>query len=521
MLNKSVMALAVLMACAGMASAAQVTLYGRVDMGMSYTHQKTTLDPVSIVPDRPIRSVMNRAAGPNLQLQPGPNRPPRPPRPNRPWDPTDPDAPAIAGSYTTNQFSMDSGNSTGSRWGIKGSESISDDLTVKFVLESGFDADTGKFSDSDRLFNREATLSLVTPYGTFAAGRMGSILSDAGSYGFYSGLVSPFGTGWNQIAGHNGVMAMGPSRYDNALVYQSPDMDGLTLYAQYAMGKNGRENKSGSDRYMAVGGSYSAGPLTIASVFDYTRKASLVHYNLPGGILPPPIAGQFNPLPANPKDAMTFNVGGSWDADFAKFYVATQYFKNAGNPADVLGMVADRGFDLADSVAVNMTGMGIMDLGGHGPAGGPIGIISAMQPLSQYVGPLQSFISSDGWGLNLGASIPLGNGELLLSTGYMDAKLKAAGYDPIINLVADDPDEVPEIKEDIGRFTDNIKPKVQAFAFSVGYTYDLSKRTSVYAGAGYYQRRIKLNAHIDDVVSINGRVKDEVAQAVFGLVHKF
>lgn len=510
MLNKSVMALAVLMACAGMASAAQVTLYGRVDMGMSYTHQKTTLDPVSIVPARPVPMI--RAAGPDSQRHPGPNRPNRPPRPG------DPDFPTIAGSYTTNQFSMDSGNSTGSRWGIKGSESISDDLTVKFVLESGFDADTGKFSDSDRLFNREATLSLVTPYGTFAAGRMGSILSDAGSYGFYSGLVSPFGTGWNQIAGHNGVMAMGPSRYDNALVYQSPDMDGLTLYAQYAMGKNGRENKSGSDRYMAVGGSYSAGPLTIASVFDYTRKASLVHYNLPGGILPPPIAGQFNPLPANPKDAMTFNVGGSWDADFAKFYVATQYFKNAGNPADVLGMVADRGFDLANSVASNMTGGASLDMVMPPEAGS---IINALQPFSQYVGPLQSFISSDGWGLNLGASIPLGNGELLLSTGYMDAKLKAAGYDPIINLVADDPDEVPEIKEDIGRFTDNIKPKVQAFAFSVGYTYDLSKRTSVYAGAGYYQRRIKLNAHIDDVVSINGRVKDEVAQAVFGLVHKF
>lgn len=51
---------------------------------------------------------------------------------------------------------MDSGNSTASVFGIQGSENLSDTLAVGFVLEHGFDADTGAKSDADRFFDQES-----------------------------------------------------------------------------------------------------------------------------------------------------------------------------------------------------------------------------------------------------------------------------------------------------------------------------------------------------------------------------
>ena len=49
-------------------------------------------------------------------------------------------------------YTMESGQRSGSRVGIKGSEKISEDLEVGFVLENGFDTDTGALGDEDRFF---------------------------------------------------------------------------------------------------------------------------------------------------------------------------------------------------------------------------------------------------------------------------------------------------------------------------------------------------------------------------------
>lgn len=83
----------------------------------------------------------------------------------------------------SNKFSMDSGVLGGTKFGLKGSEDLGDGYSVAFQLENGFDSDTGamnqtmKNSDgtkSNRMFGREARLSLNTPYGTASFGRMGA-----------------------------------------------------------------------------------------------------------------------------------------------------------------------------------------------------------------------------------------------------------------------------------------------------------------------------------------------------------
>ena len=73
-------------------------------------------------------------------------------------------------------FQMTSGHTTGSRWGIKATEKLNADWTVRAHLESGIESDTGEFCSScgDRIFGRQMTLSLKNDsFGEIAFGRSG------------------------------------------------------------------------------------------------------------------------------------------------------------------------------------------------------------------------------------------------------------------------------------------------------------------------------------------------------------
>lgn len=131
-MKKSLTALAVLGVFAGSAMAADVTLYGAIDTGLEYIHNKTT---------------------------------------------------DFAGdSVKEDKFDMQNGWDTPSRWGLKGSEDLGNGYKVSFKLESGFSSDDGTMNQSGRLFGREAGLTLSGPFGSVAFGRFGGISSSAGTY---------------------------------------------------------------------------------------------------------------------------------------------------------------------------------------------------------------------------------------------------------------------------------------------------------------------------------------------------
>lgn len=106
MFKKSLIAVAALSALAGSAMAADVQIYGRIDTGFRY--QNVDYD--------------------------------------------------VAGVSDASSFEMVSGNYSGSRVGIKGSEDLGNGLTVGFVLENGFDSDDGSFDSNEEIFGREAML---------------------------------------------------------------------------------------------------------------------------------------------------------------------------------------------------------------------------------------------------------------------------------------------------------------------------------------------------------------------------
>ena len=151
------------------------------------------------------------------------------------------------------QASMYASNDSSPKLGLTGKEDIGNGHFVRFKLENGFESGTGALKTDSKLFDRESTLFIKGGFGTVYAGRMGTLVSDAGSVGFYGSMASALATGWSDnIAGHNAVMANYSSRYDNTIAYVSPEFAGVTIYAQYAMGDT-NENKASNDRYAALG----------------------------------------------------------------------------------------------------------------------------------------------------------------------------------------------------------------------------------------------------------------------------
>lgn len=382
-MQKKLIAVAVLGACvAGSAFAANVDVYGRIDTGLSYVHYDET---------------------------------------------------GLSDAKDT--LSLDSGMSSGNRWGLKGSEDLGNGYQVGFVLESGFDSDTGKMS-KDGLFNREATLRVSGPFGSIYAGRMGRIGSDVGSVGFYAGSVSPFGSGWGKMAGHFAVTANYDSRYNNALAYVSPKVGPVTVYAQYTMG-NATENESGDDRLFSLGAQADFGALQVLGLVEYLNKKS--------------VAGTTVYDDSQYDDSYTINLGGSYDFSVAKVFLAGQYFKAAPNYA---GMKAN---------------------------------------YAKLVDGNEWRYSFDGFGVNVGATAPIGAGEFLVSAGYG--------------------------KGDLNCNTQDAKRSADAYIIQVGYTYPFSKRTNLYAGAGYMQTSME-----DGISNTDGTTSDKdfkTTQVMFGLLHKF
>lgn len=67
-------------------------------------------------------------------------------------------ADGVIDNQKDDSFGMRSSNSSTSRWGVKGTEEISDNMKVGFQLEGGFTADDGRSDNDNRLFGRESRL---------------------------------------------------------------------------------------------------------------------------------------------------------------------------------------------------------------------------------------------------------------------------------------------------------------------------------------------------------------------------
>lgn len=140
----------------------------------------------------------------------------------------------VAGALPSNSlsqsfFGMSNGVQSGSRWGMRATESLGAGLSVNFVLEGGFNPARGTASQGGRLFGRQSTLGIAQR----DAGRLdfGRQINLASSY-FLS--IDPFGEGFGQANIGASFGSANTTRYGNMLMLQATPINGLTLGAGYS-----------------------------------------------------------------------------------------------------------------------------------------------------------------------------------------------------------------------------------------------------------------------------------------------
>jgi GBP family porin len=148
--------------------------------------------------------------------------------------------------HGTDTLEMSTGNYAGSRFGLKGRETLASGAEVGFVLEAGYLSDSGEFGESRKLFNREVLLNVKTAAGTFGAGRTGPFTSGTGSLSRYWDLEA-FETGYTD-AGIQATQVNIWKRHSNTVYWISPKISGWETGLQYSFAGNADQETTGLAR---------------------------------------------------------------------------------------------------------------------------------------------------------------------------------------------------------------------------------------------------------------------------------
>ncbi|MDB5787921.1 porin [Caballeronia mineralivorans] len=140
-------------------------------------------------------------------------------------------------TYTNNQggahnIQMSNGGRGSSRWGFRGVEDLGGGMTTTFVLEGGFDPNTGKMGNGSREFGRQAYVGLDSHFGSVRLGRQYDVVSDS-----LIGLTSAAKFGGVMTA-HAGDVdnVWGDYSFSNTVKYVSPNFRGLQGSAMLTLG---------------------------------------------------------------------------------------------------------------------------------------------------------------------------------------------------------------------------------------------------------------------------------------------
>ena len=353
-MKKQVLASAVAFAFATGAFAAEVTVYGGIDTGLVFSHSK------------------------------------------------------VGSAKSTNSFTMESGLSSASRWGIKGSEDLGNGYSVSFDLQSGINSDDGSLGQDGRLFGREARLTVAGPFGELSFGRMGSLTSSAGTYDIFMGNADVYDGGWSTAIGTSNFF-YDHSRCDNMVTYATPSFAGFKGYAQYSFKTDsvkgvGNEGRNSSKRYAGVGVTYENGPFSAVAVFDSIMN---------------PTADE-----VAKKDSRTISVGGSYDFDVAKVFVGYQYGKNENYAGGYTTT------DLEDVFGEDAYNTQVKGHNFHVGVSAPV--CSGTFSLGGYYTTVKSVEDSDyklkSYNVAATYTYPLSKRTYVFAgTGYREAKFKASG----------------------------------------------------------------------------------------------
>lgn len=208
-----------------------------------------------------------------------------------------------------NRNAIDSGISSGSRLGFRGTEDLGNGLKANFVLEQGIRADTGESDQSGRTFGRASWVGVSGAFGEVRAGRQNAL-----GYDWFGGGVTPWGTNYLQanpktIFGYENVA----ERVDNALFYYSPNFSGFQGAIGYSRDGSGNETLGNEDDTSVASAAlrYRNGPLLAVLTYDQKNIAD-------------------SSTAATADDTRNIAIGATYDFGVVKAHAGYGQLKNRG-----------------------------------------------------------------------------------------------------------------------------------------------------------------------------------------------
>ena len=354
----------------------------------------------------------------------------------------------VSGESAENTLSMESSMNETSSFGIAGSEDLGNGMKVAFHLENEFASDSGSMATENKLFDREARITLEGGFGALSFGRMGTLSSATGTYDTVYLVGDSFDGGDNNIFGLTGAGV-----YDNMITYQTPEFAGFQVTGQYSFKndssvEDGVEGKASADRYAGIAATYTIGNLQTVIAYDQMMWGS-------------------KETGANrEKDQHNVYLGGNYDFGILKLFAMGQYVKGARDFAgteDVFTMLND-----------------------------------------DYAIDLDSREGFDGWGLHLGTVMPVAGGDWTVALYYADGELD----DGTVSDAGVAPADV------------NVNVDIKFYGITTRYVYPLSERASLYAGAGYGERKYDMSAEFAGG-NESDSMKEKIGQVYAGLSYVF
>jgi predicted porin len=178
------------------------------------------------------------------------------------------------------QYEMSGGNLVGNRWGLQGNEDLGNGLHMVFLLESGFNLNTGALQQGGAEFGRQIYAGLAGPFGSVLLGRQyDTINNTVAGYGIalnmHQGGVGQLGGVFSAHPGDFDDLE-GSNRINNSIKFMSKIYSGLQFVSQYSFG--GVAGDFSRNEIWSAGASYNFEALSAAFDFEKINNPNFSYY---------------------------------------------------------------------------------------------------------------------------------------------------------------------------------------------------------------------------------------------------
>ncbi|OXC71771.1 porin [Caballeronia sordidicola] len=164
------------------------------------------------------------------------------------------------------QVKLQSGQFSVSKWGLRGSEDLGNGLKTVFVLENGFNANTGSMSKG-LLFGRKAFVGLKSDnLGTLTVGRQYDALADL-VFSIQGNAYLYYFTAPGDVDNADGSIHV-----SNSIKWTSPNWSGFQAVSMYSFG--GVAGSTGSGQSYSGALAYQRGPLKLAAGYFHSDNGN-------------------------------------------------------------------------------------------------------------------------------------------------------------------------------------------------------------------------------------------------------